>query len=440
MLLIAEMCNPSWTSVPLVGYNMAAGLARHPGLDVTVATQVRNRAALEGDPLHDLARVEYIDTEFVAAPFHRVSKLLRRGQSLGWSIDTALMWPSYVAFEKLLHRRYAKELARGGFDIIHRLTPLSPTLSGPLAAAVPVPMVIGPINGGLPWPKAFDELRRREREWLIPLRGAFRLLPYYRSMFRNLAGYISGSGHVADNVPSWYKGRTFHLAENGIDPVTFPLAKSWHEPRGRFRFITVGRLVPVKGIDMALEALAGLDDCELVIVGDGPERDGLEQSARDFGVADRVRFTGWLAQAQIAAEMRSAQAFVFPSVKDFGGGVVLEAMASGLPCIVLDYGGPAELVSTHSGIRIPMQSRDKLVPLIRRSMNRLAGNHGLCRDLSRGAVDRVRSEFTWDAKADTIHGFYNSMLERGTRPMIAPRPTIPFRPPVVLPTRRAAST
>ena len=141
------MCNPTWTSVPLVGYNMAAALSRHPDLDVTLATQVRNELALADDPINRTARVEYIDTEYIAAPFHRLSKLLRAGKQFGWTIDTASMWPSYVAFEKQIARRFAREFERHEFDVIHRLTPLSPTIPSPLAGLTSIPMMFGPVNG-----------------------------------------------------------------------------------------------------------------------------------------------------------------------------------------------------------------------------------------------------------------------------------------------------
>src|SRR4051794_26633628 len=96
VLLLAEMCNPAWTSVPLVGYNFARALAARPELDVTIATQVRNEPALRDDPLCDLADVHFIDSEHIAGPIHRLAKLLRGGAKAAWTIDTASMWPSYL--------------------------------------------------------------------------------------------------------------------------------------------------------------------------------------------------------------------------------------------------------------------------------------------------------------------------------------------------------
>ncbi len=171
VLLIAESCNPAWTSVPLVGYSLARALAEHPDLEVTLVTHVRNRPFLEADPLAAAARIHYIDNEWLARPLYSLSTLLRGGHDLSWTTNTAMAWLSYMVFEHEVLRRFRRQFRDGAFDLIHRLTPLSPTMGSPLASLAGVPMMLGPLNGGLPWPRDYPELRRQEREWLVPLRG-----------------------------------------------------------------------------------------------------------------------------------------------------------------------------------------------------------------------------------------------------------------------------
>lgn len=415
VLLIAESCNPTWTSVPLEGYSLARALAGHPGLEVTLVTHVRNRAALASDPLSTLARVHYIDNEWVARPLYGLSTLLRGGHALSWTTNTALAWPSYMAFEHQVYSDFRRQLRDRAFDLIHRITPLSPTMGSPLASRVHVPMIVGPLNGGLPWPRDYPELRRKEHEWLVPLRGAYKYLPYYQSTYRRLAGVIAGSRHTATEVPKEFRGRRCYIAENGIDPSRLPLAAAWPEPRGPFRFLTVGRLVPYKGVDLILQAMqssALLRRCELLVVGDGPHRPDLEELARKSGLESNVHFRGWIDHRSLAQEFASAQAFAFPSLREFGGAVVVEALANGLPCIVVDYGGPGELVTPASGILLPLLPRAELVPLLRQAMEQLAGDPLLCRVLAKAAVERVRAEFTWQAKAARVVGFYQQVLGR----------------------------
>jgi glycosyltransferase involved in cell wall biosynthesis len=415
VLVIAEACNPLWTSVPLVGYNMARALALRPDYRVTLATHVRNRPELEADPLARRADLHFIDNEYLARPLHRLGLLMRGGASLSWTIETALAWPSYMLFEAELFHHFRREFRDGAFDLIHRVTPLTPTIGGPLAGQVDVPMIVGPLNGGLPWPAEYPNLRRQEREWLVPLRKLYRALPYYRTTYRHLAGVISGSRHTAGEIPTSFKGSRFYLPENGVDPARFPLADDWTPPQGRFRFVTVGRLVPYKGVDLILDAMANspkLRECELHVVGDGPIRADLEARAKAAGLLGCVRFLGWLPQADLAREVRNSQVFAFPSLREFGGGVVLEAMASCLPSIIVDYGGPAELVNSESGILLPMKPREQLVPLLAAAMESLAGDHVRCRTLGRAAGQRIRAEFLWDVKASRVAEFHRAVLEK----------------------------
>jgi glycosyltransferase involved in cell wall biosynthesis len=416
VLLIAEMCNPTWPSVPLVGYGMARALAERADLEVTLVTHVRNRPALEDDPLvREAAEVCFLDNEFIARPMHRLARLLRGGDKLAWTVETAMQWPGYVVFEHLVARRFGRDLDRGRFDLIHRLTPLTPTIPSPLARRTVVPMVLGPLNGGLPWPSEHPELRRREREWLAPLRKCYRLMPYYRSTYRYVAGVIAGSRHTALEIPPFFRGLRCYLPENGISTERFPSAMRWPEPTKRFRFITVARLVPFKGVHFILEAMAGsplLRRCDLAIIGDGPERSALEAFVRQQGLEATVHFLGWLDHADIAREMERSQAFVLPSLREFGGGAVLEAMASALPPVVIDYGGPGELVTSETGIRLPMTGQGELPTLLREAMEALAGDPERCRRMGAAAARAVRERHLWPAKAERVAQFYREVLRR----------------------------
>lgn len=113
----------------------------------------------------------------------------------------------------------------------------------------------------------------------------------------------------------------------------------------RCRFAYVGRLVPVKGVDLLLRAFqAARSQCheiELRIVGTGPEEEGLRDHARRLGVDDGVEFSGFKAQDELAAEYFDTDVFVFPTLLDPFGIAVLEAAAAGLPLIVSPHAGAA---------------------------------------------------------------------------------------------------
>lgn len=414
VLLIAEMCNPTWTSVPLVGYNFARALAQRDDLSIHLVTHIRNQEGIEQIPIPKLNRLTYIDNEFITRPMHQVSKWLRGSKKPAWTIATASQWPGYMLFERQIHRQFFRELEEGAFDIIHRLTPLSPTIPSPLARKTRIPMIIGPLNGGLPWPKQYPELVNREGEWLVNARFLHKLLPFYRSSYARLAGVIAGSKHTNTELSASFRGLRFYLPENGVDLELFPPRRTEKVANSRFRFVTVGRLVPYKGFDLIMEAMAGceeLKDSELVIIGEGPEKESLQNLIATKGLQDRVRLLGFLSQDKIHKEFESSDAFVFPSLREFGGAVVLEAMAVGLPSIIVDYGGPAELLDSESGILLPMVERAPLVEKLRDAMVRLKSDPKLCAKMSQAAMRRIQDHFTWSAKAEQITQFYQQTIE-----------------------------
>jgi glycosyltransferase involved in cell wall biosynthesis len=418
VLVIADACSPACPSVPLEGYSLACSLARNPDLHITLVTQIRNRAVLKDSDLNGLAEIDYIDTEWVAAPLKRFGDRLRAG-GLSWTIDAAFHYPGYVILEYALYKAYRERLRNREFDIIHRITPISPTSASPLAYKTDTPMIIGPLNGGLPWPRQFPGLAKREKEYIRRLRFMYKFIPFNYAMYRNLKGIIVGSHYTGQDLPRYFRGRRYYVPENGVDPVRFPLAGSWPEPAGEFRFITVGRIVPYKGMDLILEAMNGssiLRSCRLTVAGDGPFRAHLEELAAQLGLEDRVVFTGHINHEQLSAELRSSQAFVFPSLREFGGAVVLEAMSCGLPPIVVDYGGPGEHVTPECGIGLPLTGREELIANLRAAMESLATDHDRCRRLGAAAIERVRADYTWDVKAAKIAEIYADLLNQGPRP------------------------
>jgi glycosyltransferase involved in cell wall biosynthesis len=413
VLLIAELCSPLCPSIPLEGYNYACALLENPELDVTLVTHVRNQEALEAYPISKKTSIVFIDTESISRPLNRLSCALRMANT-GHTLHTALMYPGYLAFEWAILRRYRDRFRRGEFDLIHRVTPMSPTTPSPLAWRARIPMIAGPLNGGLSWPREYPNLISQEKELLARVRHFYRYMPGIRATYRNLTGVIAGSESTAREIRPLCRGRVYRLAENGVDPKVFPFADAWPEPVDGFRFLTAGRLVPYKGMDLILEALHGssaLASARLTIVGDGPFHPHLADLTNRLGLSDRVEFTGHLTQERMVEVMNRSQCFVLPSLREFGGAVVLEAMTRGLPPIVVDYGGPGEHVTPECGIALPMVPRVPMIAALRAAMESLASDPDRCRRLSEAARRRTRAEYTWEIKAARLVAIYRDVLE-----------------------------
>ena len=417
-LLIAEAANPEWVSVPLVGFSLAKALLAGGG--VHVVTQVRNRGALERAGWVHGREFTAIDSEAVARPLWRVDQALRKATGAGFTLTTALGALPYAYFERLVWKRFGADLAAGRFDLVHRLTPLSPTTPSPIVRRLRragVPFVWGPINGGVAWPKGFGGVIHAEGDWLSYVREAHRLVPGYASTRRDAAAILIASRATWEQLAGHHE-RCVYVPENGIDPARFA-APERRAAGGPLRVAFAGRLVPYKGADMLIEAIAPLvrsGGAVLDVLGDGPQRAELEALAARLGIAAGVEFAGWLPHDALVARLARAEVLGFPSIREFGGGAVLEAMALGVVPVVVDYAGPAELVTPATGRAVPLGPRADLVAGVRRALEQLAAEPAERLRLAANARERALAHFTWDAKSAQVRAVWAWVLGRAPKP------------------------
>lgn len=415
VLVLADSCNPDWVSLPAVAYKACRAIAEL--VDVTLVTNVRNKPAISSRDC-GRAQVEYIDNESVAAPLFRLGRILRGGDSVAWTTNVALLYPAYLAFEWRVWRRFRSALALGTFDLVHRLTPMSPTIPSPMAKWSPVPFVLGPLNGGLPWPAAYKSELHREREHLSLLRSVHRLLPFHRSTYARAGVILAAFRHTLDDLPPAARGAALDFPEVGIDPALFH-PPSQARPSGLLTFLFAGRLVPYKCCDVLIAAFARspvLRRHRLLIVGEGPERPILAGMVAKHGLSNCVEFAGWKSQTEVAQLMRAADVFAFPSIRELGAGVVVEAMASGCVPVVVDYGGPAGLVDDASGILVPLGPKAELVAAFSGALEALAADRGRLARLSAVGAERAQAEYSWEAKARKMVEVYEWALRRRDAP------------------------
>jgi glycogen(starch) synthase len=415
-LVIAEAANPEWVSVPLVGWSIADALRAEA--DVHVVTQVRNR-----DAFLRAGRVEgrdftAIDSEVIAAPLTQLATAVRGGKSMGWTVATAMSALIYPYFERLVWRRFGADIAAGRFDVVHRVTPLTPTAPSPIARRcrkAGTPFILGPINGGVPWPPGFDNERRREREWLSYVRGAYKLLPGRSATLDAASAILCGSRHTMSEIPERFQEKCVYMPENGIDPDRFSLVAR-DDPSGPLKACFIGRLVPYKGPDMLLEAAAELlrsGRITLAIIGDGPMAPQLRETAARLGVDGAVRFHGWLDHRKVQEVAAGCAVLSFPSIREFGGGVVLEAMALGLVPIVVDYAGPGELIDASVGFKAPVGDRAAVVAGFRDALGAALDRRAELPAMAARARRLVSEHYVWSRKARRIVDIYSDVIADG---------------------------
>ncbi|MBC6903968.1 glycosyltransferase family 1 protein [Saccharophagus sp. K07] len=416
VLLIIESCNPEWASVPLVGYNFYREILSIA--DVTLVTHSRNREALL--KLHPDARIHFIEPGLWEGRYYRLICALSTYKGrIVWPIRHALQYPLYFFFDKTVAKAYANEVLEGKYDLVHSLTPMMPRYPVSISkACIKTPFVLGPVNGGVPFPEAFKALGRKEFSHFNFLRnlGAL-LIPGYSQTYKHAHVILAGSTYTRTWIINKF-GRNEEsvrlVYENAVASHFYRIGSSSEKNTSELRVLFVGRLVPYKGADMLLRAMADprIKDRRIIldIVGDGPELGFLKSLAKQLNIADRVNFIGWIPQAETANYYRAADVFGFPSVREFGGAVVMEAMAAGLPCIVVDNGGIGEYVTEESGYKIAPLGPDYVINGLVAALQELCEKPEILAQKSQAAAKRAES-FSWERKRDEVDEIYKSLCQ-----------------------------
>ncbi len=424
VLIIAEAANPVLTSAALVGWSCAKAIAAVA--DAHIVTEWRNRDDFLRAGLKEGQDFTAINNRRLQhLSWSLTNKISPRGH-FSWSLYAMLSNLAYPFFEKKLWKAFGPRLRAGEFDIVHRILPLSPTTPSwiaPKLKKIGIPLVLGPLNGGVPWPKGFDELRRNERDAAGKLRSLYQLTPGLKLSRECASAILTASRTTYREMPSSVQDRCVFIPENAVDLTKFPLNPREVPPEATdrpLRLSFVGRLVALKGVDMLLEAAAPLlrtGAATLDIIGDGPERARLQSILDQQGLTDAVRMEGWIDHAKLGPRLRESDLFVFPSIREFGGGAVLEAMALGIPPVVLDHGGPPELVPPGTGFVLPMTHREDIIRRLRELLIAVSTDAARLDEVGRKAQQHVGTYYTWEAKAKQILEVYDWLLgRRETKP------------------------
>jgi glycosyltransferase involved in cell wall biosynthesis len=203
------------------------------------------------------------------------------------------------------------------------------------------------------------------------------------------------------------------LPQFGLDPDFFRLPSAGESPE-KFTVGFIGRLVPEKGVDIFIRALAELDsDWRALIVGDGPRRGEYESLVNSFGLTERIEFAGWVGHREIPEFLRRMDVLVLPSrttpawSEQFGH-VLIEAMSSGVVPVGSDSGEIPNVIG-EEGLVFPEGDHKKLGEAIRR----LQSEDGFLERLARLGRARVLREFSWEVLAEETHAIYERALAPG---------------------------
>lgn len=181
------------------------------------------------------------------------------------------------------------------------------------------------------------------------------------------------------------------------------------------RMLCLGRLVPQKGFDVAIDAFARvasrLPDARLVVAGDGSDRDALVARAAATGLDRRIDFLGWVDPAEIPPLIEGSTVVVMPSVREGLPVVAVQAALVGRPIIGTPVGGlPEVVVDGLNGIVVEPGSVESLAE----AMVRIASDPATAMAMGRASFERARERFRWENVVAAYDGLYETLRRRSS--------------------------
>lgn len=308
-------------------------------------------------------------------------------------------------------KKYNKEIR---FDLSHHLSFGNDWIPSFIGALLPVPFIWGPLGGGQRTPELLlseYSLYGRFAEKMRDLAQFIGRNDFFRRLcMKKAIAILVCNQETKNKVPNRYQSKVYWFPLNGIFQEDL-VGKANRENKGTsFKVISAGRLHRLKGFSLGVKAFAAFcskyTDVELVIIGKGPESKRLKKEIVKLKLSDKTSIIPWLSRKDLLAEFQKSDVFLFPSFRDGGGAVVVEAMAAALPAICLDTGGPAFHINPEWGIKIEPFSPEYVQKRIAESLEILYSNRSLCKKMGERAFLRAKEFYLSDRLGERLNQIY----------------------------------
>ena len=397
ILLSAYACEPNHGSEPGVGWHWAVELVKL-GHDITVLTRENNKQAIEGFLTKNTIQG---NLSFV---YYDLPLWVRRWKKGGRGIRLYyLLWQlGAYRVAKNAHKKF-------NFDQVHHVTFVSirqPSFMGGLG----IPFIFGPVGGGERAPLRLRSgygLHGWVLDFLRDIANFFvKIDPLMRHTFKSAKKIYVTSEQTKKLIPKKFRGKAHIQLAIGCNEIDIKKVEK-NKVQG-FNVLYVGRFLYWKGMSIGLAAFAKFSvqfpEARLTLVGKGRDEARWRELSKELGIIEKINWMPWVDKAQLEVLYSNHDVFLFPSLHDSGGMVVLEAMAQGLPIVCLQQGGPGIIVDESCGAVVATKNVGKTEVLddMAGALLRIGKNPALYKQLSKGALNRVE-KFSWKNLVESIY-------------------------------------
>lgn len=387
----------------ILGWSLVKQVARFH--DVWALTDARNRTSIE--EILEEESIPSLHFIYIGLPSWLHTFLRFQGSHQLY----AYLWQIKAYF---VARRLNNSLT---FDLFHHITYANDWMASFIGALLPIPYIRGPGGGAQRTPKGFEqEYSMAGRLW-ENFRHVGQWLLRHDPVFvkgQNQARYLLlCNKESVSNLPDKWARKVHFFPVSGISTEDMAVV-SPSKADDKFNILMAGSLIQVKGFSLAIKAFKQFDDrcpgTTLSLIGSGPEEPRLRSLVNRLDLQSKIQFTQSLPRNELLARMAAADIFLFPSLRDGGGGVIVEAMSLGKPVVCLNTGGPGMHVSDECGVKIAPVTSEDAIRKLSAALERLYRDEETRLKLGKAAREKVKVAYHWDTLGERLMEFYRDSL------------------------------
>lgn len=408
ILLSAYACEPNKGSEPGVGWHWAIELA-NMGHRVWVITRANNQSSIEEALSVEQRAVVRERLQFVYYDLPSWARQWKKRIPGG-------VYAYYFSWQIGIYSVAKALIAQIDFDWVHHIT-FGGIRQPSFLAFLGVPFILGPLGGGERAPYSLRKslpLRGRVLDFLRDFLSLVAIFdPIANALYRHSDIILCKTTETLACIPKRYHKKCRVHLEIGIDSSLSPVGDTNKAVRKDqpFRVLYVGRLIYWKGLHLGLRAFAQMHKetphARLTVIGSGADSNWLHQIAEQLGINHAIDWIPWMQQDKVLKTYAEHDVFLFPSLHDSSGNVILESLVQALPVICLDLGGPGTLVNDTCGYVVPTAgaSEATVIQLLAERLKASATHSERLEQLSQGAVQQARL-YSW---SELVRGVYVSL-------------------------------
>lgn len=400
VLLIAYACEPNNGSEPGVGWNWAIRLSKF--VNLTVITRKNNKSLID----NELSSKRYSNIKFV---YHDLESLVFIKNISSFSLKL------YYFFWVTSLKKLVKALIqKNDFDLIHFIT-FNTFMVIPPITSFGIKAIWGPIGGGiLGHTESFKKLsissysKEVARNFFVKnLAKSF----YLKKALLKVNKVLFANTDTAKLLG--YKNNSKIELETGIDERNIIYNVTIDKLSDPINILSSGILEPRKGFHLLLDSLSFVkSNVVLNILGDG----SLKKYLHDIVYSNNlnVNLLGKIPFDEVINFYRQSDVFIFPSLRDTSGNVVLEAMSQGLPIIAFDHQGMHDILTNECAIKIPVTNYKQMVINLASAIDKLVNDSSLRIEMGKASIQRIRDNYLWEDKAKRMVDIYKEVLNENS--------------------------